>query len=97
MDSRQKSRWSEVQAAWEKIRDTFELLPSRGEEQARVPTLSEFAADLAALFTPYFGQQEVAERLVIPEEYHCFLTLSQGTWRRGDLERWSIGMMITPG
>ena len=46
--------------------------------------VSAFIRDLARLFTPYFGQQEVAEPLALPEDYRCFATHRQGTWRGGD-------------
>lgn len=79
----QNTRCQEVQNTWEEIQKAFKLLPSGDKEEKPGQITRKFVMDLAALFTPYFGQHEVAERLAVPEDYLYFLTLSKGTWRRG--------------
>jgi hypothetical protein len=83
MSSVQNSRCQEVQAAWEKIRETFEWFPPQEEEKGADQVLHKFMEDLATSFTRYFSQQEVTERLALPEDYRCFLQFcSGGYWRR---------------
>lgn len=83
LNSMQNSRCQEIQMVWEKIRGAFELLPSRGPKEKSGQIASEFITGFTALFTPYLGRDEVAKRLALPEDYLCFLTLNNNTWRQG--------------
>jgi hypothetical protein len=82
MSGKRDSRCDAIQAVWIQVRESFELLSAVTSERPQV--INALTHELAEMFASSFGQREVAERFMIPDDYRCFLTLSQGCRRRGD-------------